>query len=393
MLMLDKKNYYENKGFTLIELLAVIVILVVIAIIVSPIITELIEDSKKEAFKRSVEGVVDATKFDIAEKITDNGYEYKLVDGVIENLNENVKISNTSKMNGTINYNGDAEVSYAIYNNKWCMISKDSIITLTEYDGNCVLNETSKFKNGDVVYFDILSGSKCDNYQENNSLTGYNGINGTSSQNSCLKFYAFNYSNGDERVNLLLDHNTTAAFYWFKGSSNVDGPKELLEQLRLDTDEWVGTEIPNNYSVSQEGYANYTIPYKDESYKARVISANEVAQIVGNENFDENKDKDIFCFDTGTSTRSETCKKGDTSGCKYGWLYDRTKTDCTTYGCLNDADWRMTANGYWTGTAINVYTSQAHFVSGTGILGRGNILLNYQTGLRPVIEVLVSKLS
>ncbi|MCI5835896.1 MAG: prepilin-type N-terminal cleavage/methylation domain-containing protein, partial [Firmicutes bacterium] len=49
--------FTQNKGFTLIELLAVIVILAIIAVIATPIITGIIEDSKKESFKRSAEGV------------------------------------------------------------------------------------------------------------------------------------------------------------------------------------------------------------------------------------------------------------------------------------------------------------------------------------------------
>ncbi|MCI5835731.1 MAG: prepilin-type N-terminal cleavage/methylation domain-containing protein, partial [Firmicutes bacterium] len=54
-----KSNLFcrQNKGFTLIELLAVIVILAIIAVIATPIITGIIEDSKKESFKRSAEGV------------------------------------------------------------------------------------------------------------------------------------------------------------------------------------------------------------------------------------------------------------------------------------------------------------------------------------------------
>lgn len=53
MIKKDIKN-----GFTLIELLAVIVILAIIAVIATPIITGIIEDAKKSAFERSVEGIV-----------------------------------------------------------------------------------------------------------------------------------------------------------------------------------------------------------------------------------------------------------------------------------------------------------------------------------------------
>ena len=35
---------------------------------------------------------------------------------------------------------------------------------------------------------------------------------------------------------------------------------------------------------------------------------------------------------------SSTCTAGNTTGCKYGWLYDRTGTTCKAYGCLNNSD-------------------------------------------------------
>ena len=119
--------------------MAVIVILAIIAVIATPIITGIIEDSKKESFKRSAEGVVEATKFDIADKMTDSGYTYTLSDGKIVNLNENVKISNSKGMNGSIKYNKDGEVSYAIYNDKWCVIKEGNDVTLSNNIDKCVI--------------------------------------------------------------------------------------------------------------------------------------------------------------------------------------------------------------------------------------------------------------
>ena len=45
-----------KKGFTLIELLAVIIILAVIALIATPVVLNVIENSKKEAFKEMRNG-------------------------------------------------------------------------------------------------------------------------------------------------------------------------------------------------------------------------------------------------------------------------------------------------------------------------------------------------
>ena len=48
----------KKKGFTLIELLAVIVILAIIALIATPITINVIENSKKGAFRETVNGIV-----------------------------------------------------------------------------------------------------------------------------------------------------------------------------------------------------------------------------------------------------------------------------------------------------------------------------------------------
>ena len=87
----------------------------------------------------------------------------------------------------------------------------------------------------------------------------YNKVKG---QNSCLKFYAFNDDEGTT-LNLLLDHNTTATIAWNSSYNNVIGPKEVIEQLKIDTGAWKGTLLPSNYTVNQgEGYANYEINWK-----------------------------------------------------------------------------------------------------------------------------------
>ena len=169
-----KLNCHKNKGFTLIELLAVIVILAIIAVIATPIITGIIENSKKASFERSAEGVVEATKFDIPEKLTDSGYTYEFENGEID-LGENVKIGNAKNLSGTIKYNKDGEVSYAIHNDKWCVIKNNNETTTTEYEeGKCVL-ETSTIAIA-FTYMDNIEsfevGDNCVSYfQTNKSMS------------------------------------------------------------------------------------------------------------------------------------------------------------------------------------------------------------------------------
>ena len=148
-------------------------ILAIIAVIATPIITGIIEDSKKASFERSAEGVVEATKFDIPEKLTETGYTYEFENGEID-LGENVKINNAKNLSGTIKYNKDGEVSYAIHNDKWCVIKNNNETTTTEYEeGKCVL-ETSTIASA-FTYIDNISfetGDNCVSYfQTNNSMS------------------------------------------------------------------------------------------------------------------------------------------------------------------------------------------------------------------------------
>ena len=387
----------KKRGFTLIELLAVIVILAIIAVIATPIITGIIEDAKKAAFERSVDGIVKGTETDVALKLSSDGYTYTITDGVIDNLDEKIKISNTKGFTGTIKYDSDANVSYAIHNDKWCKSKSGEEVTISEYNGKCDLPKMP-FENGYIVYFDVTTGEKCTNYHEDNSLVGYNGLSSTkttNNQNGCLKFYSFNYE-GKEKVNLLLDHNTTAVAYWtednIESNTNANGPMEVLTTLKTDTDNWLGTESLDNYTVSQTGYGNYTIPYSDGNYKARLITANEIAKITGNTTFNESTSSTVFYFDTNKTSQSSTCKSGDISGCNYGWLYDRASSFCATYGCLNNSGSHTINEGYWTGTSSFGRTNAAWYVSYAGSIGRSNIDVGSNYGVRPVIEVLKSKL-
>ena len=397
----------EEKGFTLIELLAVIVILAIIALIATPIILGIIKDSKDNANKRSIDNYAKA----IQNALT----RYQLTGKKLE-------INKLETINGREFNNTDFKVEYE--GNVVCdtiEIYEDGNI----YLGNCVVNGDNvdysygikRYSNGEIVYFNIKEGKSCINYHPDNSITGYNGIyegessrKTTNNQNNCLKFYAF-LDNGGEILNLLLDHNTTANYVDWTNSStttNVNGPIDVITQLKIDTDDWKGTIVPENYEY-KGSEKEYTVYYNKEEYKykARLITAQEIAQITGADkepiNWQETAPvkSSSYYFDSLSTTQSDTCKGGDITGCKYGWLYDRTATYCRLYGCLNSAvnpssNGRQT--GYWTSSAsalpgiswaVNYYSA----LKGVGIDCSNEGTSEYcHYGVRPVIEVLKSNL-
>ena len=382
----------KKKGFTLIELLAVIVVLAIIALIATPIVMNTIKKSQKGAAERSAENYIDAVETAVATaKLDSDGVPdgtYTINDkgnlegnGLTKPLE--IEMSGNKPKSGTITIkNGqvttDSKMTVGSYEVSYNPTSK-------KYEATEKENSTKTYANGEVVYFNVTTGEKCSSsdYTETQSNTGI--------KEGCMKFYAFN-DNGEDTVNLLLDHNTTATVAWNSNESNVSGPKEVLTQLNNDTALWKGTITPSNYIMDQTGQksnANYTIDYS--GYKARLITAQEIAKITGNDSWDEKTATRDYYFDSKTTTRSNTCKIGDTSGCKYGWLYDRTHTNCTAYGCKNNSD--QETSGYWTASSSAAGSDRTWIVWNNAGVDFDYVDNDYDYAVRPVITISKSQLN
>ena len=170
-----------------------------------------------------------------------------------------------------------------------------------------------------------------------------------------MKWYVFNDKEGNATVNVILDHNTTANVAYNSTGSNSE-MKEVKKALENDTKDWKNT--------------------------ARLITANEVAKITGNTNWDASKENQtLFCLDTNQSDTANWCAKTKGTS-KYTWLFDYTSV-CTDYGCniSDSSNW-----GYWTSipykdNTINVWVVNSY----------GSLTLDYVTrtvvGIRPVITI------
>ncbi|MCM1444773.1 MAG: hypothetical protein NC096_05705, partial [Candidatus Amulumruptor caecigallinarius] len=234
------------------------------------------------------------------------------------------------------------------------------------------------YTDGQIVYFNPTTGKKCTNYTESQSKLGVN--------SGCMKWYVFNDSSSSTKVNLLLDHTLTNSV-WTSNSSNRNGPTTALAQLKSDTSNWTGVQTPTNYTWN----GTYAINYS--GYKARLITAEEIAQITGNIEWKVTDNKTNF-FDSNTVSPSSTCTSGNTTGCKYGWLYDRTGANCVSRGCLNNTigEGYITMTYYWTASATLINDDKAWIVDNVGRLVLASKDTGVGVGVRPVIEVLKSKL-
>ena len=214
-----------------------------------------------------------------------------------------------------------------------------------------------KYENGYSIYYNPVKGEICTDYSEDNSKTGV--------KEGCLKWYIFNDDGNKDTVNMILDHNTTASVAYNSTGKNTE-MKEVKTALETDTKNWVN--------------------------EARLISAEEIAEITNNKNWNSLKSTEFFYFETNTTEPGTTCNSN--GECKYGWLFDRTNKACTNSGCYNDSD--VSINGYWTSTkniGKDNYVWNVGYGGSLGnALGGGDVTYTDRYGVRPVIEIEKSKI-
>lgn len=232
------------------------------------------------------------------------------------------------------------------------------------------------YANGTVVYFNPVTGKKC-TAKENKNIS--------KNKNNCLKWYTFgDKSIMNNKINLLLDHNTTKVIAWNSKSNNIIGPDVILKQLLFDTKSWKGVPFRNDKYILNNGIASYTINYS--SYRARLISADEVAYITGNTNFSSSKTIYTKWFYFDSSNQNQIASSKTLS--KYHWLFDYTN-NCINYGCKVTDN---SNNGYWTSTAVYDDPGGTWGVDNYGTLSNNYVVSKNIFGIRPVITIAKSKL-
>ena len=329
----------KNKGFTLVELLAVIVILALIALIATPIILNVINDAKKQAAKDSAYGYMDAVeKYIVSSELEDESIK----DGTytVEDLNSmGVSVKGSTPDNGTIKIENKEVKSYDIGIDGY-VVSNGEVKKVST---------TKKINNGTAVYYNPVSKEKCKSSEA---------VSTTGTKNGCMKWYVFNDKEGNATVNVILDHNITANVAYNSTGSNSE-MKEVKKALENDTKDWKNT--------------------------ARLITANEIAKITGNTEW--NTGKDWFCLDTNQVDTTNWCSKAQGTS-DYAWLFDYTN-GCTDYGCsISDSS----NYGYWTSSPYKGNSTYAWLVR------RGGYLIDYTVvhavfGVRPVITISKSVIS
>ena len=428
----------NKKGFTLVELLGVLVVLSVILMIAFPLITTYINKSKQKAYDTQMGLIITGLKDYVIEhkevlpvndtdyvtftlgqlkalgivnnsvvnpldgKEIDDSMEFKIIkDGskYTYQIVESSRLSRDDKnhtpyitLNGHILNYIDLDSTYTElgasatdYDGKPLSVTIDKtdldVSTIGVYqiryeaiDSNntksyairtVIVGESKILANGTVVYYNPVTNTKC---------TSAEAVSVSGTKTGCMRWYAFN-DKGNDRVNLLLDHNTTAKVAWVtkedyiaaggteaewgSNGNNNKGPITALKQLKSDTKAW------------------------NSSLNARLIEASEVAKITNNTAWTAGDNSYYF------HTNSNTEYKGAAGTNKYAWLFDNTY-NCTTYGC-NVAD--PSTYAYWTNTAQSGSSDRTLRVDCSGSLYGINVESAYWYGVRPVITVLKSVIS
>ncbi len=397
----------KNQGFTLIELLAVIVILAVIALIAVPQILNISNRARLSAAEDTTSGIIKSaenyvTTFMLKNnggfpdgtltfECTTDGCQLKetLDDGYNKENLTTLDFKGTKPTSGTITISNSGKNIIANnlnINGFTCLYSKGQ--------SSCIEKQEIK-ENGTKVYFNPVEGKQCseDDYTEEQSQTGVKA--------GCMQWYIFNDNEDNAVYTLILDHNITGTVAWNLSGENFKGPKEVLEALRDETVAWSDeliSPIPYTASWTYDGQPHsYTIDYATYGNKARLISAEEVAEITKNDrangddythadpNWELGSDPFILDKATGGCFNNASCTKGQS---KYAWLFDNLE-NCINYGC-NVAQSGNYA--YWTSSVFARNSSGAWRVRFVGNLADRNVNELHDSGVRPVITVKKSDL-
>ena len=137
----------KKKGFTLMELLAVIVILAVLALITIPIVSNLIKNSKKEAFRISVGQVSDNIFFHYTKDWLIEGMdEDKVFDFETHQNLDLLTVSGSLPTSGSMSINPQGKISINVSNGVYCAVKgedQDKIQVGDVVDGVCQLTGES----------------------------------------------------------------------------------------------------------------------------------------------------------------------------------------------------------------------------------------------------------
>lgn len=244
----------KNKKNIIIGILLFVAITLITIIIL--LLTGVIKLKEKEVLS------CDKDKIDVENKAADILEEAKKY--YLENKKEIIDLTseetNFKDASGYIVFYGENDYKYRMYINGYCVSSTSDLkmnITNKLSKLQCETKVPNKeYKNGEEVYFNPTTGTKCEQSEVKNTKLAKEG---------CMKWYAFLDSEENSKVKLLLDHNISANINLLDKDGNIanDGDSIVLGTLNKLTSSWVQNSNNNKTKVS-----------------ARLISVDEILNIL-----------------------------------------------------------------------------------------------------------------
>ncbi len=133
----------KKKGFTLIELLAVIVILAVIALIAVPLIMGIITNAKRNSFRDSAYGILDAGEQYVGEILLRDKNSY-LGETIILPDHEKLNYKGEEPVYGELSFSKTGKIALMMHNDAFCALKEidQTQVKITDYENDeCVLKE------------------------------------------------------------------------------------------------------------------------------------------------------------------------------------------------------------------------------------------------------------
>ncbi len=148
----------NKKGFTLIELLAVIIVLAVILVIAVPKILNVIDDSRKSAYKSTNQMIVSAVKRSNQIGSLDPTFEmartYSFEDGLVS---PELELSGELPTSGSVEVNSEGEIRLRLLNDRYYALKRyeESEVTIFDADDRLSPDPEGMYPVGDPVTIPI----------------------------------------------------------------------------------------------------------------------------------------------------------------------------------------------------------------------------------------------
>lgn len=299
----------KNKGFTLVELIGIVIVLGLLVIIGIPSLIKTMKVNQNREYEVFEKNLFLATETYVANHIEEID-ELKVVGGTYyvftSYLLEEKLIKQKNLYNPKTKRNLTDNAAIKV------TVSEDSSYeyVLTTYD-------PPVYANGTIVYFNPVTGEFCSDYTNTNSGNGVT--------EGCMKWYIFNDYKKAEKINLLLDHNTTSIMLMSSAvGTNVNDVTldNIITTINTDTASW------------------------KTSLNPRLLSMMDLRNILN---------EDATGISSMISFGNSSCNSGNYKQKSLkAWLFDRTSYSYNiTYATCRDADKVCTKCG-----ASNVATGQ-----------------------------------